>query len=194
MRRDLHDGLGPGLAAVRLQLDAARRALPPEAAEAARRLDRVDGTLGSTLEELRRIVDGLRPAALDELGLRGALTSQGRAVSVPGPLAPVVDVTVDPALPHLSDAVEVAIVRVVGEALANAVRHGEPSRCTVRLDWLAGQAVLRVEDDGIGMGTGHPGHGLSSMRERVEELGGRLTVGPACPRGTLVHASIPGAR
>jgi signal transduction histidine kinase len=191
LRRDLHDGVGPGLAAVRLQLDAARQALPPSAIEAATRLARVDGTLTGVLEELRCIVDGLRPAALDELGLCRALTSQGLAVSVPGRFAPVIDVKVDPALPPLSDAVEVALVRVSGEALANAVRHGAPSRCTVSLEWQDDHAVLRVEDDGVGIHKVRPGHGLNTMRERVEELGGKLTVGPAAPRGTVVTAVIP---
>ena len=195
VRRDLHDGLGPLLAAIRLQLDAVRHALPPNADEATNRVARVENTLTAALEELHCIVGGLRPAALDELGLSGALATQGRAVSVPGRSAPTIDVTVDPALPTLPDAVEVAIVRVSGEALANAVRHGKPSRCTVNLLWCDGRAVLRVEDNGIGMTTGDgKGHGLITMRERVEELGGRLTVGPASPRGTMVNASIPVAQ
>lgn len=194
IRRDLHDGLGPALAAVGLQLDAVHRALPPTAEEAAARLARVHRTLAAALEELHRIVDGLRPAALDELGLSGALASQGRSISVPGRSSPVVVVDVDPDLPTLPDAVEVAIVRVSGEALANAVRHGRPSRCTVSLGWRDGQAVLRVVDDGVGMAAAGAGHGLSTMRERVEELGGRLTVGPASPCGTVVSASIPGVR
>jgi signal transduction histidine kinase len=194
LRRDLHDGLGPGLAAVCLQLDAVRQALPPAADEAFIRLTRVEGTLAGALEELRCIVDGLRPAALDELGLSGALASQGRALNGPGHFAPVIDVTVDPALPALPDAVEVALVRVSGEALANAVRHGAPSHCTVSLGWRDGQAVLRIQDDGVGIVAVRPGHGLSTMRERVEELGGRLTVGPMVPQGTVVTAVIPGAQ
>jgi signal transduction histidine kinase len=194
IRRDLHDGLGPLLAALRLQLEAVHQALPSTADEATDRLTRVEGTLTAALEELHCIVGGLRPAALDELGLSGALTTQGRAVSVPGGSAPLIDVIIDPTVPMLPDAVEVAIVRVSGEALANAVRHGKPSRCTVSLLWCDGQAVLRVEDDGVGMTTGRTGHGLSTMRERVEELGGSLTIGPTSPRGTTVSASIPVAQ
>ena len=191
LRRDLHDGLGPGLAAVGLQLEAVREALPAEAQEAGMRLGRVEDTLTTVLEELRTMVDGLRPATLDELGLRAALVSQGRAVSSPGPRAPDVEVTVDPQLPSLPDAVEVALVRVAGEALTNAVRHGAPTRCTVTLGWAEGQAVLQVQDDGTGIEPGRVGHGLATMRERVEELGGRLTVGPTIPHGTAVTAVIP---
>jgi signal transduction histidine kinase len=196
IRRELHDGLGPGLAALRLQLDSVRQALPSDADEAAHRLTRVEGTLSDALEELRRIVDGLRPAALDELGLNGALTSQGRAVNGPADHAPLVDVSIDPELPTLPLAVEVALVRVSGEALANAVRHGDPSRCTVTLGWQDGEAVLRVEDDGAGIVAGQlgHGHGLSTMRERVEELGGRLLIGSVQPHGTVVTAVIPSPR
>lgn len=195
IRRELHDGLGPGLAALRLQLDGVRQALPPDV-EAARRLTRVEGTLSDALDELRRIVEGLRPAALDELGLSGALTSQCRAVSGPADQAPLVDVSIDPGLPALPLAVEVALVRVSGEALTNAVRHGDPSRCTVTLDWQDGEAVLRVEDDGAGVAAGRlgRGHGLSTMRERVEELGGNLHIGSVQPHGTVVTAVIPGPR
>jgi two-component system, NarL family, sensor kinase len=196
IRRELHDGLGPGLAALRLQLDSVRQALPSDVDEAADRLTRVEGTLSDALEELRRIVDGLRPAALDELGLGGALMSQGRAIGGPADHAPLVDVSIDPELPALPPAVEVALVRVSGEALTNAVRHGDPSRCTVTLGWQDGGAVLRVEDDGAGVTGGRlgHGHGLSTMRERVEELGGRLVVGSAQPHGTVVTAVIPSPR
>jgi signal transduction histidine kinase len=190
LRRDLHDGLGPSLATLRLQLDSVRDAIPAAAEEAAARLARVEDTLAASLEELRRIVDGLRPAALDELGLGGALISQARAVSTPG--APLeVEVRIDPSMPCLADAVEVALVRISAEALTNAVRHGAPSRCTVRLDWRDAAAVLRIQDDGLGLATTQPGHGLATMRERAEELGGALTVQPVRPRGTLVTAIIP---
>jgi signal transduction histidine kinase len=191
LRRDLHDGLGPGLAAINLQLEAVRQVLPPDSDEAAIRLARVEDTVAKVLEELRTVVDGLRPATLDELGLGGALASQGRSVSSPGPRAPIVEVSVDPELPSLPDAVEVALVRVSGEALANAVRHGSPTKCAVTLTWSEGNAVLRVADDGTGIDQRAPGHGLRTMRERVEELGGRLTVGPSAPRGTIVTAVIP---
>ena len=82
--------------------------------------------------------------------------------------------------------------RILVNLLHNAVRHGAPSRCTVSLGWRNGQAILRVEDDGIGIHRVVPGHGLRTMRERVEELGGKLTVRPAAPRGTVVTAVIPG--
>jgi two-component system, NarL family, sensor kinase len=192
LRRDLHDGLGASLAALRLQLDAVRAALPPAAGEAAARLGRVEATLASALEELRRIVDGLRPVALDELGLLGALNIQGRALSAPGN-GPTVEVIVDPAVPELPDAVAVALLRISAEALTNAVRHAASSHCTVRLGWQNPVAVLQVEDDGIGMVSARAGHGLATMRERAEELGGSLTVLPASLQGTVVTAVIPSA-
>lgn len=63
-----------------------------------------------------------------------------------------VDVLIDPSMPHLADAVEVALVRISAEALTNAVRHAASSRCTVRLDWKDESAVLRIQDDGLGAG------------------------------------------
>jgi signal transduction histidine kinase len=192
LRRELHDGLGASLAALRLQLDAVRTALPLAADEASVRLGRVEATLASALEELRRIVDGLRPVALDELGLPGALNIQGRALNAAG-TAPTVEVIVDPAVPDLPDAVAVALLRISAEALTNAVRHAASSHCTVRLGWQDPVAVLRVEDDGTGMVPARIGHGLATMRERAEELGGTLTVLPASPQGTVVTAVIPSA-
>ncbi len=139
---------------------------------------------------MRRIIDGLRPATIDEPGLSGALLSQARAVSTPGSSL-AVEVIIDPSLPGLADAVEVALLRISAETLTNAVRHATPTRCTVRLDWYQDRAVLRVQDDGPEMTASPPGHGIVTTRERAEELGGTLIVESAQPRGTLETAIIP---
>jgi two-component system NarL family sensor kinase len=185
LRRDLHDGLGPTLAGVTLRLDAARRgvATDPQAsvAELLALREEVQEAIGS----IRELVYDLRPPALDELGLLGALRERA------GRLAPLrVSVEADGGLPALPAAIEVAAYRVVQEALANVARHAHARRCSVRLD--AGDG-LRVEiaDDGRGLPADRrAGVGLRSMRERAEELGGRLELADGDP-GTIVRAWWP---
>jgi signal transduction histidine kinase len=139
---------------------------------------------------VRRVVEGLRPPALDELGLCGALEQAGNRLTSGSRV--VVDLHVG-TLPALPAAVEVAAYRIATEALANAVRHADPSRCSVAVTVETGMLVLTIRDDGAGFSSAPPaGNGLHTMRERAEELRGSLTVGPApSGRGTIVTARIP---
>jgi signal transduction histidine kinase len=194
VRADLHDGIGPSLAGMRLQLDTLRDSLADPAAAGAA-VDRLEATLQDTLEELRRIVDGLQPGALATHGLPGAL--RGIAAAMTGPAREdqaSIELDVDADLPPLPAEVETVLLRVCAEAVSNAVRHSRSSRCRIVMGLEDGSARLVVLDDGIGMG-GHDlgrGHGLRTMRSRVEQLGGtfevtRRTDGP----GTTVSAVIP---
>jgi signal transduction histidine kinase len=136
--------------------------------------------------DIRRLVHGLRPPALDELGLVGALRqralqygSGGLRQSVdganPGESALIVTVDAPDDLGALPAAVEVAAYRVADEALANVARHAAATTCTVRLTVAADALVLAVDDDGQGLPPDRTaGVGLVSMRERAEELGGSL--------------------
>ncbi|WP_329787503.1 ATP-binding protein [Lentzea sp. DG1S-22] len=178
LRRDLHDGVGPALVGIRLQLKALRRSLGDV-------LDPVLADVDTTAVEVRRLVDGLRPPILDQ-GL--ALAVRDEAARFRGDLLVEVDVE---QIDGLSAAVEVAAYRIVAEALTNTARHSGASTCTisVRTD---GDLVVEVVDDGRGVAAdSKPGVGLDSMRERCAELGGSCTVGPAHPRGTRVVARIP---
>ncbi|MET9227352.1 ATP-binding protein [Lentzea sp. NPDC003310] len=178
LRRDLHDGVGPALVGIRLQLKALRRSMGDA-------LDPVLADVDSTAVEVRSLVDGLRPPILDQ-GL--ALAVRDEAARFAGEL----DVRVEAEqIDGLSAAVEVAAYRIVAEALTNTARHSGASTCaiTVRAD---GDLVVEIVDDGRGVAAGSkPGVGLDSMRERCAELGGSCTVGPAEPHGTRVVARIP---
>jgi len=178
LRRDLHDGVGPALVGIRLQLKALRRSVGEV-------LDPVLADVDSTAGEVRRLVDGLRPPILDQ-GL--ALAVRDEAARFNGELTVRVEAE---EIDGLSAAVEVAAYRIVAEALTNTARHSGASTCviSVRTD---GDLVVEVVDDGNGVAADAcPGVGLGSMRERCAELGGSCTVGPAEPHGTRVVARIP---
>jgi signal transduction histidine kinase len=179
VRRDLHDGVGPLLAALRLELDGAR---PDVGSTRATRL------LDQAIGEVRRISRDLRPLALDELGIVGALGQQAAMLSAPA--GPLITVDVPDHPPVLPAAVEVAVLRISGEALTNVVRHSRATTCGLQL-WTDTAVHLRVEDNGTGLGVGVGSGGLRSMRDRAEELGGSLNVRPAEGGGTVVEAVLP---
>jgi signal transduction histidine kinase len=143
------------------------------------------------VSDVRHSVHALRPPALDELGLAEALREEASKYS---PAGMRVSVENPEELSLLPAAVEVACYRIVQEALANVVRHARASHCSVRI-WLdeeAGALSVEVEDDGRGIrDDDRAGVGMSSMRERTEELGGRCTVKPLTGGGTLVRALLP---
>jgi signal transduction histidine kinase len=200
LRRDLHDGLGPTLAGVVLQLGAARTLANEDPPAASALLERLQTEVKGAIVEIRRLVYQLRPPALDELGLTGALREQASHFSHQQPSdsgTPTSEdhlvVTIDtPAeLPPLPAAVEVAAYRIATEALTNIARHADANRCTVRLA-LDGALELEVSDDGNGLPTDFRiGVGLTSMRERAAELGGSCTILSASDGGTRVHARLP---
>lgn len=182
LRRDLHDGLGPSLAAIGLGLrqleqrgggDDGVREMADEVQRA--------------VSEVRRICDGLRPAALNELGLAGALAASIEPLQRFGPR---ITLDVDE-LPPLTPAVEVATFRIVMEAVTNAVRHAEAQHVEVHIAFENG-VVAEVTDDGSGLADDRvPGVGLAGMTERADEIGGRLTTSPVIPHGTAVRAWLP---
>lgn len=187
LRHDLHDGVGPRLAAMALQLDAlgSRLEAAPELRD---RVDRLRSAMRDTVGEVRRVVDDLRPPALDEIGLVAAIREH-----VAGLDAVVdVDVHAPPALPPLGAAVEVAIYRIVTEAVTNAVRHAAAARLDVRIDVDGSAVTIEVADDGCGIaGPLAPGLGIASMTERSVELGGSLEVLAPPTGGTTVRARVP---
>ena len=140
--------------------------------------------------EVRRLSDGLRPEALQELGLPAALAQAAERLSSLG--GPTVVVDAGP-LPPLLPAQEVAAYRVLMEATTNAVRHSDARRVAIRLHWDDGLHGT-VEDDGAGITPGVPeGVGLGAMSNRADELGGHTTVTPSKTGGTLVRLWLPAA-
>ncbi len=190
LRRDLHDGLGPGLASAVLGLDLAAGQVHTDPESAVSVLKEIKTETIAALEEIRRLVYELRPPALDDLGLVGALRQQAERI---GRRHPTLAITVEapPSLPALPAATEVAAYRIITEALTNTARHAAATTCTVRLA-LDGQLRLEVLDDGVGIASATAaGVGLSAMRERALELGGACRISTAHPAGTRVMAALP---
>ena len=188
--RELHDGLGPTLAGLALSLGTAQ-ALSAGQPDLHELLGRLTAETQRAVTDLRRIVYGLRPSALDELGLAGALREQaGRFRCQVPTLAISLDAPIK-GLTGLPPVVEMACYRIVTEALANVARHAHATRCVVRIHVDHGIHV-DVRDNGAGL----PAHwragvGIASMRERASELGGELVIEPSRPHGTRVAARLP---
>ncbi len=192
LRHDLHDGVGPQLAGLALQLDALSRRLRGDEDNAAR-VQVLRDLLRDTVGEVRRVVDNLRPPALDDVGLVEAVRQQVAAYAVVGlgsGSRPLVDVHSEP-LPELPAAVEVAAYRIITESVANAMRHGQPTQCEVFLRAADSLLDITVTDDGSGLAAdATAGVGLASMRERAAEVGGTFDLQTG-PTGTTVTARLP---
>jgi signal transduction histidine kinase len=194
LRRDLHDGLGPSLTAISLHLDAAKRLIPARPEEAARVVDELSRQTRALTGEVRELVYGLRPPALDAVGLAGAIERAANALRVEdgSEATPEIKMHVDGDTGALPAAVEVAAYHIAREAIANAVRHADASRCRIDLDIRGHRVVVEVRDDGRGLPFDvAPGVGLHSMRERATELGGSCEVTASPGGGTLVRAELP---
>jgi signal transduction histidine kinase len=193
LRRDLHDGLGPQLASLTLRLETARDRLAHEPLATELLSDLIVRTQDA-VADIRRLVYGLRPPALDDLGLISALRESTAGYGYQGHDHVRIDVDAPEALPPLPAAVEVAVYRIVQEAVTNVARHANALHCVVRLtlDEDAQRLSVEVIDDGRGLAPNHrPGVGMTSMYERAEELGGSLTITVIPPGGTCVHATLP---
>jgi signal transduction histidine kinase len=191
LRRDLHDGLGPALAGLMLKVDNTRALVPTDPGTAAQDLLVLRDDIQGTVVDVRRLVEGLRPPAIDELGLGPALT---QAISrLAGPTGTSVEVCVADPLPPVPAAVEVAVYRIVSEALTNVVRHAAAATCRVTVAVGDGWLTATVADDGTGPPPvpGPDGSGLATMRERAEELGGTLRLDGGDGPGITVTASLP---
>jgi signal transduction histidine kinase len=206
LRRDLHDGLGPTLGGLTLGLDAARSSLTenPGATEAL--LADLKAQTQDAVSDVRRLVHGLRPPALDDLGLISSIRQQAAkhghlshdpagntGVSRKNEVTFMVEAPEN--LLPLPAAVEVACYRIAQEAITNVSRHAGAHFCSISfsVDEFRNELVLEVADDGVGMTEERrAGVGMSSMRERAEELDGTLTIERAGPEGgTRVLARLP---
>ncbi len=201
LRRDLHDGLGPTLAALALSASSIADLAPsdPEAAAALGR--EMQQEIRASIADIRRLVYELRPPALDELGLVAAIRDRaaqfyhpgigGEKQAAEGGL--VVQIEAPEQLSALPAAVEVAAYRIVMEALTNVVGHARAHTCKVRLA-IDGERSFQVEisDDGVGLPAEYrAGVGLHSMRERAAELGGTCEIISFPGKGTRVRAILP---
>jgi signal transduction histidine kinase len=198
--RDLHDALGPTLAATALGLRAARTMLQKDLVSVEQILTRLEEELYSAIAEVRRLADGLRPPILDRFGMVTAVRRHAEILSARMSTArgrPLhIEVHVDGELPTLPAAVELAAYRIMCEALTNVAKHSNARLCTVRI-WLDTDLHIEIVDDGDGAVTSSTvsdtpsGIGLGSMRERACSLGGDWAIEPAARGGTRVAATLP---
>jgi signal transduction histidine kinase len=189
LRRDLHDGLGSALTSVMFKLDATDELLERDPAKARALLADVRVQTQASITDIRRLVYNLRPPILDEWGLVAALREHVAQYALQN-----VQVSLDApeSFPPLSAAVEVAVYRMVLEALANVIKHAQATTCTIRLTLLDDALTAEVQDNGVGRPPGfHTGVGMTAMYERAAELGGTCLIEDAVPRGTRVYACFP---
>lgn len=193
LARDMHDSLGHALVALSVQLEAVQRLYPVNPEGASRQIDEMKTLTRTSMEELRRTLTGLRAPGLANRPLSQALcdlsaeTSQRTGIEVICQVAAEVD--------QLSQAMTEALWRITQEALMNVEKHAAARHVWLDLQMKPTVVTLRVADDGIGLPldlTSRPGHyGLRGMRERIEGLGGVLTVGLNGQTGTVIEACLP---
>jgi signal transduction histidine kinase len=190
LRRDLHDGLGPQLASQTLTIDAIYKLMDPNPQKARDLLEHLKSQSQAAIQDIRRLVYGLRPPALDELGLVDALLEGVRQYESVGSY---VEIASDPSpLPTLPAAVEVAVYRIAQEAITNVVRHARAKNCIVSIMAQDHHLDLTITDDGAGYPADfHFGVGLNSMRERAEELGGTIHFENQPQGGARVQVWLP---
>ncbi len=190
IHRELHDGLGPALAGITLGLETAGRAAERDAGHVGPLLDQLRHDTSDCVDEVRRIVADLRPPVLDDLGLGGALVRQAHALSQRSGGRLVIRVTGWEDVGELPASIEAAAYRITVEAMTNCVRHAHATRCDVRIH-RGSSLALRVDDDGNGRPPAAEGTGLTSMRQRADEVGGRCVICFRPGQGVLVDVELP---
>lgn len=189
LRRDLHDGLGPQLASQMLELEAVAQLLSSNPAKAQALLASLKTQAEEAILDLRGLVYGLRPPALDDLGLIGALR-QSASRYESGALRFTFETP--ELLPELPAAVETALYRIAQEAMTNVARHAQATLCTVRLSCTNADAIVEVRDNGCGLPPNHhSGVGLQAIKERTTELNGQYTLDSVPEGGALLRAQLP---
>jgi signal transduction histidine kinase len=193
--RELHDEAGQSLTALKISLELLGSDLPAEMQEAQQALKEASDQAGSTLENLRRIAYNLRPPALDRLGLNLALAGLcGQFESQTQIRTKYKGLE----LPRLPSSHEITLYRLVQEALTNIAKHAEATEVQVWLDAQTGMLEIHVQDNGIGMiynplalnSDDQKGMGLTSMKERLNIIGGKLEVQSAPGNGTYLRARV----
>jgi signal transduction histidine kinase len=184
IERDLHDGTQQRLVSLVLDLRAAQAAVPPELPELRAQLAKVADGLTGALEDLRELSRGIHPAVLSEGGLAPALKALARRSAVP------VELEVE-APARLAEPVEVAAYYVVSEALANTAKHAHASVIHVRVQAGDDRLQLSVRDDGVGGAAAGRGSGLVGLTDRVQALGGTITIHSPAGQGTGLQIDLP---
>jgi signal transduction histidine kinase len=186
--RDLHDGIAPLLAGAGLTAEALRKSMTPGTADE-QDAELLASRLRNAATEIRRLAHDLQPAPVEDRGLEAALADY--IATLDAPEMPRIQFHADIA-ESLPTAVEQAAYLVVLEALNNVTRHAHASQCEVAVTLESGELVLRVADNGVGVSQPYvSGIGITSMRSRVQALGGTFHLGASPGGGTLLQARIP---
>lgn len=198
LAREIHDTLAQGLTGIVRQLEAATRTRA-EAADQRRHVDAAMRLARESLSDARRSVQALGPEHLDNARLPDALADVGRRWSADSGVT--AEVTTTGTTRPLHPTVEVTLLRIAQEALANVARHAGASRAAVTLSYTDDVVLLDVRDDGVGFtpppsgatnGAGRDGgFGLTAMRQRVGEVGGTLSIESEQGAGTSISANVP---
>jgi signal transduction histidine kinase len=184
IERDLHDGAQQGLVSIACRVRSLGAALDPQADALRRELTAIAGEVDRVVDELRDLARGIHPAVLARRGLRAALLSLARRAPLPIEVSVRVPVRPD-------DAVELGVYFVVAEAVTNVVKHAQASFVTVDVVQRDRRLVVAVEDDGVGGADLRRGSGLIGLRDRVDALGGTLSVRSPGGRGTSIVVDLP---
>ena len=190
--RELHDGIAQSLAALRIRLRVARTVA--DDAERAKLLEQVSSEMGEAMEELRRIARGLRPPALDMLGLGPAIESHARNIADATGMA--ADLQLEDIGHRLPPEAELALYRVIQEALSNVARHSGADMFRLQLGVSENHVHADVADNGRGLDvaramSSNGGLGLFGMQERAGYMGGSVKIESEPGAGTRVHVLVP---
>jgi len=192
LARELHDGVGQNLTAIRHRLATVSSTLPADAVQTRDALEAIIALCGDTLEDTRQLSRLLRPAILDDLGLEAALRWLARTQGEASGLEVTLDIGT---LPALDGDLQTLLFRVAQEALSNIARHANARSVLIRLVARAGLLQLQIADDGQGFEPGQVQHaggsGLGGMRERLRLYDGRLELHSAPGEGTRLRAVVP---
>jgi signal transduction histidine kinase len=184
IERDLHDGTQQRLVSLGLALRAAQSDLPSDLSDLRAELARIATGLAGAVEELQALSRGIHPAILAQGGLAPALRTLARRSAIPVAL----DLRIGTRLPA---SIEVAAYYVMSEALANAAKHAQASRIDISVTPRDGRLMLSIRDDGIGGADRSRGSGLVGLTDRVEALGGSISVESPPGAGTRIASELP---
>jgi signal transduction histidine kinase len=186
LERDLHDGAQQRLVSLGLELRTAEACVPPELHQLKEQISNAVRGLAGLSEEMQEISRGIHPAILSKGGLGRALKALARRSTIPVNLD--LDLGADRRLPATT---EVAVYYVAAEALTNVAKHARASEVNVRVDTDGANLQLSIRDDGIGGADSAKGSGLVGLNDRVEALGGRMTISSQPGDGTSLHIEVP---
>ena len=184
IERDLHDGAQQRLISLGLELRTVEASVPPDLLPLKERISDLVTTVAGVSNDLQELSRGIHPAILSKGGLGPAIKVLARRSAVPVELVLGTD-------RRLPDPVEVAAYYVVAESLANAAKHAHASTVDVGVNIEGNNVHLSIRDDGIGGADAARGSGLTGLHDRVEALGGRLSISSQPGIGTALHATIP---